>query len=44
MAVTEYLQQLQKDKKTLEHNLADKGIETQPNETFTTLVEKVARQ
>ena len=42
MAVTEYLQQLQKDKKTLEHNLADKGIETQSDETFTTLVEKVA--
>lgn len=42
MAVAEYLSQLQKDKKALVKNLFDKGVEVKDNETFTTLVPKVA--
>ena len=42
MAVAEYLSQLQKDKKNLVKNLFDKGVEVNDNETFTTLVPKVA--
>lgn len=42
MAVAEYLSQLQKDKKALVKNLSEKGVEAQDNETFTTLVPKVA--
>jgi hypothetical protein len=42
MAVAEYLSQLQKDKQALAKNLSDKGVEVKDNETFTTLVPKVA--
>lgn len=42
MAVAEYLSQLQKDKQALVKNLFDKGVEVKDNETFTTLVPKVA--
>ena len=42
MAVAEYLSQLQKDKQALAKNLFDKGVEVKDNETFTTLVPKVA--
>ena len=42
MAIDKYLTQLQKDKSTLVRNLFDKGVEAEHNETFTTLVDKVA--
>lgn len=42
MAVAEYLTQLQADKQTLVDNLVAKGVEATSDETFTSLVPKVA--
>lgn len=42
MTTSDYLTQLQTDKSTLVSNLSAKGISANNNETFTTLVPKVA--